>query len=135
MGFMCACQLSNNLSEYVYCHVNTSILDVEPNTILIFPKMDFHWDGGLHFLKSKFPESIKEVSEGFFEYESDINIDKVMKILGINYSQDLYDSWNSDLDAKCSCDSCNNKHLFPKLEFKSGNKTDSTSKCSFGYVH
>ena len=44
MGFMCGCQLSKNLSDYVYAHVDTSILDVEPNTILIFPKMDFHWD-------------------------------------------------------------------------------------------
>ena len=49
MGFMCACQLSNDLSEYAYAHVNTLILNVESNTILIFPKVVFHWDNSLLF--------------------------------------------------------------------------------------
>ena len=47
MGFGCRCQLSRKLSDYVYAPVNTVRNDnFEPNTIMIFPKRDFHWDGG-----------------------------------------------------------------------------------------
>jgi len=115
MGFRCSCQLSSNLSDYVYTPINTEInCAFEPNTILIFPKKDFHWDGGLYFLKG-LPNTLYEVCEGVFEYEENININETMKNLGIEYSQNLYDVWHNIENTKCLCDSCIYPKNFPKL--------------------
>jgi hypothetical protein len=131
MGFGCRCQLSRKLSDYVYAPVNTLINDeFEPNTIMIFPKRDFHWDGGLGFLD--LPETLCEVCEGFFEYEENIDIKELMKELGIEYNQNLYDVWNDEPDTECLCDACIYPEKFPRLVF-SGDET--IEKCSNDYRH
>jgi len=133
MGYSCGCQLSRNLNDYVYAQVNTKInCEFEPNTILIFPKKDFHWDSGLWFLKDILPDTIFEVCEGFFEYEESVDIKETMKELGIGYSQNLYDVWHDIKDKNCLCDDCIHPENFPKLEFVEDNNIE---KCPNGYRH
>jgi hypothetical protein len=128
---MCKCQLPKNFSDYVYAKLdpNNKALNFEQNTIFISPKSDLHVDFSLNI---ELPSCIVECCEGAYEYDENIDIDQVMKKLGIEYSYILHDLWNetSYTNEKCNCDACNKK--FPNLIFVNDPNIE---LCENGYRH
>jgi hypothetical protein len=132
MRFVCGCQLSQSLKDYRWAKCKDDV-NPENEYIHIYPKDDFHWDGGLqHIIGHLLPKELHEVCEGMFEFDvSERSIEDIMKDTEMVYSKNLYDLVTNYYNTICECTSCTSDIVGDQLEFYK----DGKEKCRFGYYH
>jgi len=130
MGFLCSCQLPREHNQYVYGIYINDDDDQTKKYINIAPKNDLHWDQHLTGIID-IPKELCEICEGSFEYDNDIDIEEIMKNIGIEYDQNFNDMINDVNTGKsCACMSCMDPKSFPDVIW-----TDNGEKCLGGYQH
>jgi hypothetical protein len=112
---------SKDPKDYVWAFDNTSDSNENVNYMMIriVPKNDFYYDGGLSHILN-LPKEFRESYETVFEIKQCVDVRKIMKELGFEYSQKLYDQMNKDsvdLPANCQCYMLLGYHIDDDINF------------------